>query len=534
MLPWLAACDPEPPPPAPDLSVERVRAFAACADPGARESLGPWERVELGGGWVFDPAYHTASWNLRFGARGLVVADLDGDGHLDLVAPQVHEPTRLLWGDGRGGFTPGALPDLPELRGPTGGSAADWDGDGDLDLFLYGQGKTPDTQGMPPGTPVMLENDGGGGFTATAHPEWDDPTLGGCGGSASFGDWDGDGDLDLLYGRLGMTLPSDQSYFCGTKLLQNDGGSWTDVSDRLPAPAKEIRVLASGFLPFDDDPEPELYLVADAVMEEIGITSGSNLLLDRVGDAYVAAEGTGLELVLAGMGLAAGDPNGDGRIDVMVPGVDELGVMMSVSPSTRAWVDSSIVTGIAPGPEQHSGWGGEWDDLDLDGWTDLALTYGAFADPQAEEPDEIYRGAPDGTFTPVGAAWGFADRFPSRGFVVADLDEDGWPDLVKRELGGIVVTYLSRCGSAQGLQVSLSAGGPNPDAIGATVRARIGGRTQLRYVTAGSTSYQTGGPPIVSFGLGDSERVDDLEVTWPDGTVGSTGPVDAGAWVRVR
>jgi hypothetical protein len=526
VLLWgVMGCVSDPPPSRGELAVEEVRAGPACEDPGARATDGPWERVELGDDWTFAPDWHTPGWDLRRGGRGVIVADFDGDGHLDLVVPQVLERTRLLVGDGRGGFVDASdrLPALPELTGPTGGAAADVDGDGDPDLFLYSQ----DTASA-----VVLQNDGAGRFTGAAHPEWDGE-FAGCGGSASFGDFDLDGDLDLYWGRLGMTR-GDEAFFCGSRLLRNDGdGAWVDVSDQIPADANQMRVLASGFLPFDADDPPELYLVADAIMEKVGGFQGSDLVLDRGGGAYQAWSGTGLEVVTAGMGLAAGDPNGDGVVDVMVPGVDELKVLMSLGDGARAWADASGTTGIAPGPGQHSGWGTEWEDVDEDGVLDLVVNYGAFDDATSQEPDEIYRGDGEGRYTAMGAAWGVADRLPSRGLVVADLNEDGWPDLVKRELGGVVVLYLSRCGDAHWLQVSLDQGGPNPDAVGATVRIRVGDREQLRYLTAGSTSYQSSGPPRVQFGLGDDAAVDEIEVVWPDGEVGRTGPIDADAWVRV-
>lgn len=522
----LSSCTREPSEPNPALEVEVVRGPEVCSDPAARDQLGPYERVEIGTSWVFAQDYRTPGWDLRRGARGVVVADLDGDGHLDLVAPQVLEPAHLLFGDGSGRFAPaqGRLPEIPKLVGPSGGSAGDIDGDGDLDLFLYGQESSA----------VVLYNDGTGTFTGEAHPEWDGE-FEGCGGSASWGDMDGDGDLDVFFGRLGLRMPSGEPFFCGSRLLRNDGGTLTDVSEQLPEQAKEMRVLASGFLQLDGDTLPELYLVVDAVMEEDGgaTIAGSDLALDRQGERYVAWSGTGLEVITAGMGLAAGDANGDGVTDVMVPGVDELKVLMSVGEGLRAWADASVTTGIAPGPGQHSGWGGEWEDLDYDGELDLTVTFGAFADATRPEPDEIFLANGDGTYRRTGADWGFDDGFPSRGFALADLNEDGWFDIVKRELGGIVVLYLSRCGSAHHIQISLSQPGSNPHGIGSEIAVLSGGRRLVRTVTAGSTSYQIGGPPTALVGLGSLDVIDDIEVTWPDGEVLSAGPVEADGWVRL-
>ena len=113
---------------------------------------------------------------------------------------------------------------------------------------------------------------------------------------------------------------------------------------------------------------------------------------------------------------------------------------------------------------------------------------------------------------------GFDDPFATRGFAVADLNEDGWLDIAKREVGGVVVLSLSRCGDAHGLDVVLDdPGRPNRAAIGAVVEIDVGGRTVQRVLTAGSSSYDASGPPVVWFGLGSADHVDALRVTWPTG-----------------
>jgi hypothetical protein len=108
----------------------------------------------------------------------------------------------------------------------------------------------------------------------------------------------------------------------------------------------------------------------------------------------------------------------------------------------------------------------------------------------------------------------------TRGFLAVDLNGDGWLDTVKRELGGVVVVHLARCGEAPWLEVDLV--GPseaNVHGVGAEVRVVAGGRTFRRWVTAGSSSFASGGPPMVHVGLAGAEGVDRIEVRWPDGEV---------------
>ena len=471
----------------------------ACPDPSAR-SVAPFDRIVVGDDWPPDGSQTLAG-------RGVSIDDLDGDGHLDLFVPRTIGPSRFLFGDGRGGFV-----DRSEAAHPTGiadafgASSADFDADGDADLFVY-RANSP---------AVVLRNAGDGTFVGEAHPEWDPDTLG-CGGSGTWGDLDLDGDLDLFYGRLGRY---DEPVYrsCVSTLLLNDGtGAMTDDSDRIPPYIHDVRVMASGFFEVDGDPWPELHVVVDLPQ----VLEGDRLL-DNDGTSLVELSGTGLEVDIAGMGLAAGDVNDDGVTDFAVPGIDHIAVLTSSTQAAGRWVDQSLNWGIVPDASvgQSVGWGGEFVDLDADGWLDLPMGYGTIPyAPQNAQPDEIYRNLGDGAgFERVGARWGFDDPFATRGFAVADLNEDGWPDIAKRDVGGVVAVYLSRCGDAHTLTVSLDdPSGANPDAIGATVEVEIAGRTLSRTITAGSTSYASSGPPAALFGLGSADHVDAIRVRWPTG-----------------
>ncbi|WP_412069136.1 VCBS repeat-containing protein [Rubrivirga sp. IMCC43871] len=135
-----------------------------------------------------------------------VFFDADGDGALDLyVATAGNEfrgerdeiRDRLYLGDGAGGFEPAPAGALPDRFGHAGAVAAsDWDGDGDLDLFVGGR-VVPRAYGMPAPS-ALLENDGTGRFTDATDRLAPGLAEVGMVSRAAFGDLDGDGRDDLI------------------------------------------------------------------------------------------------------------------------------------------------------------------------------------------------------------------------------------------------------------------------------------------------------------------------------------------------
>jgi len=146
----------------------------------------------------------------------------------------------------------------------------------------------------------------------------------------------------------------------------------------------------------------------------------------------------------------------------------------------------------------------------------MVVTFGSFQN-WSPEPDEIFRRTSATSFEAVGEAWGFADEEPNRGILVADLDANGWLDIVKREIGGVVFVDIANCGDAAWMEVLLDGPGLNRFGVGATVRLTVGDAVYTRTITSGSTSFASGGPPMAHFGLGDAAEVDSIDVVWPDG-----------------
>jgi hypothetical protein len=480
-----------------------------CAAPAQRADH-PLLLHTPAGDWLDEP-YDAASDSLFVGG-GLAVADLTGDGRLDLLLTAYDARVALYEGQADLSFVDRSswLPVMPERT--SGATAADLDGDGDLDVHVT----------VFRGPDVTLLNDGTGHFVDVAQARGLQGDPNGRTMSSSWTDLDRDGDLDGFvagYGRLsdgdGTIPPGDPSHV----FVQQPDGTFVDLVAALadPHPLRGGHSFLGGFTDVNDDAWPDLFLVND-----FGWRFPTMLLHNREGALIWEGE-TGVELRWENMGLGIGDLNHDLVPDFLVGAWDHLGLLMS---RDGAWFESSALHRLQPDHDagQRVAWGTELADVDNDGDLDAFVAFGFLpvtsnnVNP-ANQPDALFLQAEDGTFADVAPAWGVADEGRGRGFVVADLDRNGWLDLIKRDLRGPTRIYLGQCGEGSWVGLHLRQPGANGFAIGARVIARAGDQTWVRELRAGGTSYGSGGPPELHFGLGEVQRLDSLEIRWPDGTV---------------
>jgi hypothetical protein len=460
-----------------------------------------------------------------FVGAGLAVADLDGDGWLDIVRTAYDSAVVYLGGGPAFAFTDrsAALPPLPERT--AGVTPVDLDADGDLDLHVS----------VWQGPSVALLNDGAGAFSL-APPSPLDGRLGAEHASASFGDLDGDGDLDAFLAAYGpLNLDSGRPNGSPSSILmQGPAGTWTDVAPGRAAddPVLTAYTFSGAFLDPDRDHLPELLLLND-----FGWMVPSTLL-DNVGGELVWTDPVGVESRLESMGLAIGDLNEDGVDDLLMTAWGGFRLYESLG---DAWFETSATRGLVPDDarDQDVAWGTEFADLDNDGDLDAPVVFGKLAvqdeSPNADaQPDALFVQGEDGRFTDVGEAWGFADTGRGRGVVAVDLDHDGWIDLVTAGTQSPVRVQRGACGARTTggttgdeawLEVTLRQPGPNPFAVGARVDVAAGDARWTRTARAGGTSYMASGPTDLHIGLGERTALDALTITWPDGATTTVGPL---------
>jgi hypothetical protein len=247
------------------------------------------------------------------------------------------------------------------------------------------------------------------------------------------------------------------------------------------------------------------------------------------------------------MGIALGDVNGDGVLDVFVTNFSEDFATLYAGGPGGIFEDVSRVTGIGPMTYKPLKWGTAFADLDNDGDLDVVVANGHIY-PQVDRHPEFIgtyaqrnfvaenlgKGAPLFRDASATAGPGFEEVAAYRGLAVGDFDNDGDLDLLFTRLDGPPV-LLRNDSPASGAWLTVIPEGSRgePAQIGTTVTIRAGGRIQWRDVASGD-SYLSTHDPRPHFGLGSAEIVDEVDVKWPDGSHTVKRQVKARQFLHVR
>jgi len=431
----------------------------------------------------------------RLAGGGLIVGDFDGNDVHDVVL--LGENASVIWWNGNESEPRARWDDA------VGGSTADYDGDGDLDLIV--------TRGTF--SAALVQNNDGRFEDVTTSSGID--TSGSRIVSATWGDIDRDGDLDLFLGGYGDKVAEafdEATVFPPASLsrlyLQRDDHTFEDASWLLPAAVQEAYTFQGAMIDLDGDGWVELFVVND-----FGWYRPSVLLSWEDGALVDRSAETGLGWDGAGMGFDIGDIDGDGHWDMVSTSYQDLPLYQGFD---GFWARQDAVWGVPVDPlERVFGWGTRLADLDLDGDLDLPVGWGHWVAYRnhVDQPDSLLMW--NGTaFEDKSVEHGFDSVAATRGLQVADLNRDGAPDVLRHQVGGGLRVDGVPC-SGNGFVVELRDVAPNTRGIGAVVEVVVGERVRRRAVTAGSTSMFSGEPPEVYFGLGDAQQVDELRIVWP-------------------
>jgi hypothetical protein len=502
------------------------------------------------------------------GSGGLFF-DFDRDGWIDLFLvdggsvanPIIDRRARHRLYRNRGNGTFADVTERSGIRrsgGPRGAygmgaCAADYDADGDPDLYITNDGPNQLYQNRGDGTFVDV--------TAAARvgePRW----SAGC----AFADLDRDGDLDLWVTNY-VATDHLRSPFCGDQrrgvrfychplnyqplpntLYRNDGGRFTDVSVESGVGALRSNGLGVLIVDSDEDGWPDVFVANDSLPNFLFRNSGGLRFREQALTAGVAVGSDGQPR--AGMGIDAGDYDGDGRLDLAITNLDFQmhSLHRALDRGVFAW--STVESGIGYATLPFVGFGVAFMDADNDGRLDLAIANGHILDNAPafragatyRQRKLLFRNTTGRRFAEVGqsAGPGFAPAKVGRGLAAGDVDNDGDLDLLVTNNGqtaDLLRNDLVR-NDAPALLVRLVGAGANPEAIGARVRLTAGAApatsaTQRRDVLAGS-SYLSQHDLRLHFGLGGAAQANVIEVRWPSGATETLRNVAANQIITIR
>jgi len=495
---------------------------------------------------------------------GVAWFDYDNDGWLDIFFVNGSrfggfesggEPSNRLYRNNRDGTFTDVTTRAGLTRGGWGQSVCvgDYDNDGQEDLFISYYGRNALYRNRGDGTFEDVTDRAGVGVNAT---KW--------GSGSAFVDIDKDGDLDLFVaGYIDFdpkTAPLPESVPClykgltvacgppGLKggvntLYRNDGGGkFTDISEKSGI-RKAFGTYGLGVLTadFDNDSWPDIYVANDTSPAALYRNNRDGTFTDigvEAGAAY-SAEGK----PQAGMGVAAGDYDGDGLLDIFKTNFSGDTSSLYRNLGKNFFDDATFSAGIGVNT-RWLGWGCGFFDPDNDGWPDILLVNGHVY-PEVDKLEAeagyaqrkiLYRNLRNGNFSDVTEKVGGALIEPTaaRGAAFGDYDNDGWIDIAINPVNQtpVLLRGSSRSGN-NWIGIKTLGVKSNRSGIGARIVCMTDDRRRIDEVRSGG-SYYSQNDLRVHFGLGRATKVKSIEIRWPSGAVDTLRDLPVNRYIRVR
>ena len=489
----------------------------------------------------------TKKYIIETTGTGVAVFDYDNDGWPDILLvngttlegfPQNKAPTNHLFRNNHDGtFT-----DVTAQAGLSGSGwgqgvcVGDYDNDGWEDVYITYYGKN------------RLYHNKHGVFTEEGEKSGTAGTGKAWGTGCAFVDYDRDGLLDLMVANYvdfdlsKAPVPGERAscvwkgvpVMCGPRglpgakniLYHNLGnGKFEDVTTKahIDQTSGHYGFTVATF-DYDDDGWPDIYVACDSTSSILYHNNRDGTFTDVAVSAGAAYNEDGREQ--AGMGVAIGDFNGDGKLDIFKTNFSDDTSTLYRNNGNGTFDDVTFAAGLGL-HTQYLGWGTAFFDLDNDGWPDLLLVNGHVypeVDKQKlgstyEEPRILYHNDGIGKFDDISdqAGPGITTPHAGRGLAMADFWNDGRISAVISNMNAPPSLLVNQVRSTNHWIAFRTIGTKsNRDGIGARISVRAGARTLVDEVRSGS-SYSSNHDMRVHFGLATVAKVDSVDVRWPSG-----------------
>jgi hypothetical protein len=494
---------------------------------------------------------------LESSGSGITILDYDGDGDMDIYmlngvylagisdseGRKFKDTTNKLYqNNGDGTFT-----DVTERAGiddnrwSMAAGALDYDGDGDVDIYLANYGPN-----------VFYQNNGDGTFTditeqvGLAGPE----TLNGFtkwSVGVAFLDFNSDQRTDIMVGNFlafdpdyvsqsapeMMPHPAEYKGQATMMYEQQPDGRFKEVTKDLGLLYPDSKCMGLTVFDYDGDGDLDIFQGNDHQMNFMFQNNGAGYYTEVGIVSGVAVNDNGS--VTGSMHGTIGDVDGDGLVDLLVTDLKYGALYRNLG--NGLFEDITRKSGVANAFSGKGQWGAAFVDYDNDGDLDIFAANGTAEELIVQFP-LLMENDGKGNFKDVGKekCRYFREKRSGRAAAILDYDSDGDMDIIVSHLDEKTTPVLlkNNMGNANNwLGVYLVGKDGKTSAIGATLTLDVGEKRTVR-INQWSTSYLSNNDPRVHFGLGKYDKIDRLEIVWPDGQVEHLSDIEVNKYITVK
>nr|MBA3914977.1 CRTAC1 family protein [Terriglobales bacterium] len=326
------------------------------------------------------------------------------------------------------------------------------------------------------------------------------------------------------------------------RLWHNLGnGRFEDRTEGAKLLDPSAKTLGVAVLDANGDGWPDILLANDTQPNKLYLNQRNGTFEERGVPSGIAFSEDGV--ARAGMGVDAADYDRSGKPSLIITNFANQMLSLYHNEGNGLFVDEAPRSEVGRATLTTLGFGCFFFDYDNDGWLDIFVANGHIEDAiervqkrvKYAEPPHLFRNLGQGKFSEATSEMGadFSSPVVARGAAYADINNDGFPDVLVMTNAGPVHLYRSQGGTNHSLRVRLQGTVSNRDGIGAVVRVGAGKEQQWQMMRSGS-SYLSQSELVLTFGLGAKNQTELVQVDWPSGKSEKLTNVPAGQTVTIR